>query len=362
VNHDSAKATYTLKNITETTTLTLEKVTPPNSYNSYSSFTIKADGDTAITGLTPSTTYTVTLTSGNVSVTKTFTTLPTPVAESDPGTTIAGEVEDETDLQHITLRLDRGSVTFMSQMLTRNGSENYAYSFTNLPNGYYNVVVLSGGQIVTQGVKVSDGTVGDTDVTVPTIYVKSCGAMGGNESIVIDVKSGVPEIAKTASATGLTDLFTTTMERSSEGVTAADNATVTAGGTVEITLVVDKLPDQASKQAAERQIKNETKTNKVVETMFDLSVLKTVYQPDDTVSESTDLVTLPNLIAVTIKLPRHLSNRTASLVLYRIHESMTDVITKTANADGEYFELSADGQYITLHIKKFSVYALAANR
>jgi hypothetical protein len=311
-----------------------------------------------LNSLASSRAYEVTLTSGSVSVTKSFTTL-AQETQQIPGATVSGTIEVEEDVPGsgtITVRLDLGSLPIMSQTAIWNSTgENYTYTFADVPDGYYNVVVLSGEQIVTQGVEVKNGEIIGA---VPPMYVKN---KIGNESTVVEVKSDAPEIAQTTSAAGLPELFEQPVEDPTDGVTAADSAAVTAGGTVEIKLVVDKLPDTASEQAAEQQIRNDTNTSKVIQTLIDLSVLKTVYQPDGTTDPPTNLVTLQNLIAVTIEVPRNMANRTDSLAVYRIHEGVTDVITTTANADGEYFELSADRLYITLHIKKFSVYALAAN-
>jgi len=295
----------------------------------------------AITDLTPNTVYEyrITATDGTRTATHTgsFRTAPT-VAPS--GYQIGGEVTDNGNPPDITVTLERGNTVIAVTTVTGGGT--YLFSFTNVPNGVYNLVCDNGSYKVTQALTVSGEAQTDISINMES----------GKTQSVVEIKSvDTPPVA----VGGLPELFEKTSEDDNEGYTADDADYVSnAGGTVEIKLAVEKISASVDAAAIESAA-----TGQTVGLYVDLSVIKSRINADGVLESETKLTGLSSLLTVTFELPQTLSGKTISAI-YRAHGGAVDTISKdpaNANADGEYF--TQNGNIITLYACKFSTYALA---
>ena len=73
--------------------------------------------------------------------------------------------------------------------------------------------------------------------------------------------------------------------------------------------------------------------------------------------ESGPVMQLDRPIQISIQLPAPLQGKTGYAV-YRSHQGKVDVLTETANSEGEGIALSADGSTLTLTVGKFSTCAI----
>ena len=48
----------------------------------------------------------------------------------------------------------------------------------------------------------------------------------------------------------------------------------------------------------------------------------------------------------------------SNVVVYRYHDADVDILTETANSDGEFIDLDEAGGIITLQVRNFSTYAI----
>lgn len=85
--------------------------------------------------------------------------------------------------------------------------------------------------------------------------------------------------------------------------------------------------------------------------------------------QETDLIGSNDLIDIKIPLKESEIAATSSAGSYRVYRSheedagkVAPVINETANTDGEYFEIDTTKKILTLHVKKFCLYALATLR
>jgi hypothetical protein len=95
-------------------------------------------------------------------------------------------------------------------------------------------------------------------------------------------------------------------------------------------------------------------TPQTVGLFMDLSILKTIGLS----TQSIDA--LPSLIDVLIPLDDSLQGK-KDYFIYRYHGAVVDVITTTANEQGEKIELIDDGATLKMSVKQFSTYAIAYN-
>lgn len=164
-----------------------------------------------------------------------------------------------------------------------------------------------------------------------------------------DISKDIP----VGNVSDIENIYETVVKENNKGYTADDKAIVEAGGSAKFYLSAKPIEEVTEgTKAIDKKVKEDGYTRG---TLIDLSVFKAI-TPLGGNTTTTKLVELPSFIAVTIDIPEK-EQGMKSYVIYRYHDGV-DVISTTKNADGEYIELSKDGKQLTLHIKKFSEYAI----
>ena len=215
------------------------------------------------------------------------------------------------------------------------------YQLENLPAGSYNVTVSAGEKTVTSTVTVTeDGavTVGDTGtaITLP---------QGATNSIV-EVTPGTPSLV----VGKLNTVFDT---RDEEVYTDADADMVEHGGKVEIVFTADE--QERDEVQEELELLESTASN--LSLFLDCKLTKTVTDPSGVVREPQPISKSSVLLEVRLPLPTELQGKYGYTVS-RIHAGQAQVLTSTENELGEYFEVSGDKTFLTLHVCCFSTYAV----
>lgn len=251
--------------------------------------------------------------------------------------TIFGTVKDSTNA---TVSGAIVTLTPSSSLLSTTTGEDGSYTIPDVPNGNYNIVVKKGDVTVTDSIKMNDTTVR-----------KDVQLLSGEKSTVVESKEGTPPIA----AGGMNELLSDS--KIGETLSPSEKSAVDAGGSVEIKMIAEKKTDT---QVAEDKTKIQTlATDKKLAMFIDLSVLKTV-KDGSGVALTTDekLTTLADIVTVDVPIPAELQGKTG-ISVYRVHNGVAQVMQKDlADENGEYFTISLDGTYITLHVKNFSTYAM----
>ncbi|WP_409967220.1 S-layer homology domain-containing protein [Bengtsoniella intestinalis] len=221
--------------------------------------------------------------------------------------------DTETGIEGVVVTLMKGSTQEAYAVTGENGS----YTFDNYSAGVYNVVASYDSTTKTE---LADISLDDADVIITMPQYKT--------SSVLEVAAGTPDIV----VGGLDDIAAALVNENN----STDVAKIIL--TVEQTSVtVDAIEEAASN----------------VGLYLNIDVTQTV---NDETSDVTDTGT--QLIEFIIPIPADYQNK-ASYTIYREHEGDIHEITTTANSDGEYLEVSEDKTSLTLHVCKFSTYALA---
>ncbi|MFI3249798.1 MAG: S-layer homology domain-containing protein, partial [Eubacteriales bacterium] len=122
-----------------------------------------------------------------------------------------------------------------------------------------------------------------------------------------------------------------------------------AGSTTEKVEV--KLEISAPTSVGQNLISTSKEDNETVEIWMDISLSKTVGE-----GASTPITETNSLLEIVFELSATLQGYQGYAV-YREHDGVVDKIYTTPNSDGEYLEIR--GNYLVLHVKKFSTYAIA---
>lgn len=291
----------------------------------------------ALDGLVPGETYeyriTVTVDGETYTTTGTFR---APEAGSVATGSISGTVTDNTGLgTGITVTIEAGNTVIASMTGLANGS---TFEFVSVPDGVYNLVANNGSYRVTKIVTVRDGkAVDNVNMTIEK-----------KQSVVQVATVGTPDVA----VGGLNELF-----GNADIYTSEDEQAVAAGGTVEIRLVAE-AQEQADLGQDETEQILEAANGQTIGMYLDLTLVKTVYDSAGNELDQTRLTDVGTLIEVVIPMPENLRG-ISNLAIYRLHEGVAEPIpvgAQNANAYGEYCEIGED--YITLHVSRFSVYAV----
>lgn len=248
------------------------------------------------------------------------------------GITVDGTVTDPSNPSSITVTIEHGNTVIASVAIV--GSRTYNFSFSNIPNGVYNLVSDNGSYKVTRAVTVSGADVRGIQIDMS----------GGNTQSVVDIVTGD---TPPAAVDGLPKLF-----EDDDIYKPEDKAVVAANGTVEIKLAVEKQDAPADAEKIDNAASGQT-----VSLYLDLSIIKSQFDDTGVLLDEAKLTNLNgNLITITFELPDDLKGK-SSLTVYRVHNGVTEALTSTPNADGETAVIS--GGFVTLCVCKFSTYAVA---
>lgn len=148
-----------------------------------------------------------------------------------------------------------------------------------------------------------------------------------------------------------------------EGITQEDKTKLDAGGEIRLELEVDDL-DLTDTMATEYTTEKPAVDSRAeserysITNYYDIDLEKKVKAAGDASYTETDLTGSNKLINIEIPV-KDVDTSRYSYRVYRYHGGAAESLATTANADGEYFEITNDDQMLTLHVKKFCVYALA---
>jgi|LGVF01.2.fsa_nt_gb uncharacterized repeat protein (TIGR02543 family) len=239
--------------------------------------------------------------------------------------TISGRVENcnKIMIAGVEIKLMKGD-TAIGAVATTNADG--TFSFNNVPNGSYDLIISKGDSSVTTSVTIdnADNTL-STAIILPSAKINS----------VVDVKGDTPQI---------------TVGNLDQQLDEKDKEILANGGSVEIKLVAETKDNTVPN--ANKIVAVAASNGKTIGMFIDLSVLKTSESSTKKMSE------LPSLIDVFIPLNDALQGKT-DYAIYRYHDSAVDTITTIANDQGEKIELVDGGKTIKLSIKKSSTYAIA---
>ncbi len=256
---------------------------------------------------------------------------------------ITGEIFNDDPLNSITVlvTLHEGSTVVaptLKQLIPPGKS--FVYTFEGIPDGRYNVVADNDEYKITESILIKDGI----NEKVPDIRF----APGKTQSIVT-VSAGAPKVA----VGGLSELFTDAVLHPQQ-----DREFVANGGTVEIELLAEEA-SPADMSALDATAAAEGRQSVMY---VDLSVLRKYYTGEGLYLSDKDEY-LPDLgqkyLDIAVPLPANLRGRTIDAV-YRLHGELPVEQLREGDAlGGEYF--TQDGQYVLLHVNKFSAYDFAMN-
>lgn len=245
---------------------------------------------------------------------------------------ITGDITDDrmTGLGGVDVVVRAGNTDYDQTTTAEDGS----FALRGIPYGTYNLVASKDERIVTTVIHV-DAPLISASAVLPPVKTNS----------VVSVAQEAPDIV----VGGLNELYT-----SDKIYTVDDKKTVQGGGTVELSLAVaTKEPD--SEEAAKI---SSVAVGQKLGLFLDVEVTKRTTPAGGGASDVLTISETPELLQLVIPIPEELQSKNAYSVL-RLHDDEVDTIDETANEHGEYIQLSEDGKYLTLYVRRFSLYAVA---
>jgi len=328
----------------------------------------------AFSGLETGTDYEILLSGQNARTTATTDTavllFKTPAASAEETGTGTGTVtiKDTENGDEYNISIQDGDTVLDSDVITGDGGD-ITYTFDDLPDGFYNIVVTHEDETVTDLIEIKDGV--QVSGTSMIEFV-------GTSSTRLTVGTNSPAIA-VGNLNALLGDGTTTNTDDSAGITVTDSAILASGGAILIELVSTGLeesdvPDDITKI-------NEIKGGQTLAMLVDLSLYKTVWELNAAAGTTSQMKSASDKLEVAIPL----TNVNGSNVkVYRVHEGVAQLIpeatlasdnttyvwadnyvldgsttlTKGATVGTEEFVVLYEG-YAVLHVDKFSTYAFA---
>lgn len=214
------------------------------------------------------------------------------------------------------------------------------FKVTGVPNGNYNLVVTMDDQIITVAVTVKDQ---DYDFSPRFIVLPR-----GNKNSELEIKGDTPSVV----VDGLNDLFADTQNV----YTAEDQQLVADGGSVKITLGVEKLGASAAAGASQLQT---LAGGQSLDLYLDMTLTKTRIDTSNQTTRST-LSTVGSLLKIIV--PYDLTGKD-NVAIYRYHDGAAQKMTllpySAATPSTEGYMLDAEGNQIVIWAQNFSTYAVA---
>ncbi len=196
------------------------------------------------------------------------------------------------------------------------------YSFEEAVPGVYNLVANKDGVTQTVLVTIKDKAVADQTITMPI----------GKLSSVVEVKAGSPAIV----VGNLEKAFT------------QQDKTDAASKTVELKLTAEAKAADSTNNAQQAIVKKAGS----IDLFLDFTLTKTIDGTPPSFLDSS-----PVLLIAVITLPAELQGKD-SYTVYRYHGTEVQILTTTANKDGEKIEVGKDKTTLTVYTKNFSACAI----
>lgn len=291
------------------------------------------------TGMQANTEYELVLTLASADNSKTVSTLLQ--FRSPAEDKITGAIEGTiTGSGTVSIRVERGNEVIAGAKGLKNGDH---FKFSNLPDGFYNLVATANGYTITRIVEVKDGKTSEIDVNIDTI---------GEKQTTVKVAPDAPPVA----ADQLNELFGEDIYTSNQpAIDAVDN-----GGTVEIRLTAEKTDETAPEAAAVKA--KATAGGKAIGLITDLSVDMLITPPTG-ITQTQPITDTGTLVNIAIPLPDKAQGK-LDYKIYRYHSDSTSPdkvdelkpIKPTDTPTEESFYIA--GGYAHVFAQKFSSYAI----
>ncbi len=243
------------------------------------------------------------------------------------GVNIANKSSDNLS---VIVSVQRGSSEIAFKSLTITAGTSGSVEYKDLPAAFYNVVVTTGAYKDTRMLEVTAEKQSKVSFTIEDL----------NHRTVVEVQEKTPDVA----VDNLYSVFKNPVTNDHSGITQDD---LDSGQPIEIMLKAERIEfvDETEKSGLEQ-----LNGNRTIGLYIDLSLFKTVGE------NTTRLTSVNELLEVAIPIPDEMRQYESTIVVYRIHEGEPQMITTKPNGDGEYLEINGD--YVILHVKSFSTYAL----
>lgn len=126
---------------------------------------------------------------------------------------------------------------------------------------------------------------------------------------------------------------------------------------IEAEIIIEPLEEVSPE--IDEQIRNEiTSENTNIEKVaYDITVEKVTTYTNKDDEDREKVVETDDLVTIIITIPQNMRSL-VDFTVHRKHEDHTDIIKTTPNAYGEYIEIDKANWKITLHVKRFSEYAV----
>ncbi|MEG2769890.1 MAG: carboxypeptidase regulatory-like domain-containing protein, partial [Oscillospiraceae bacterium] len=242
--------------------------------------------------------------------------------------------------------LDGATVTLTPSdpLLTTTTNSSGVYTFTDVPEGVYSLVITKGtgtNEItITDTVIVAGTTIGNKDITFPD---------ASKNTVVVSSDPKAP-----VAVSGMNDLLNTT--NIGHTLTPSEKDAVDKGGSVDLTFTATSdAANDKEKLEALAATKGQT-----IDMLLDLSVKKIVKNLNDEVIADEPIHSLATIIEVNIPIKPELQGK-ADLTLYRVHGPVAEPLPKdeiNKNSDGEYYTIDPSKTFMTAYVKNFSSYGI----
>jgi len=251
--------------------------------------------------------------------------------------TVVDDAQDANYNMGATVKVMKGNVQIGSTATTGKSGR---FKVTGVPNGAYNLVVTKDEQIITVAVTVKDR---DYDFSPQFIVLPR-----GNKNSALEIKGDTPSIV----VDGLNELFADTQNV----YTAEDRQLVADGGSVKITLGVEKQDASAATGASQLQ---HLASGQSLDLYLDMTLTKARTDTSNQTIRST-LSTVGSLLKIIV--PYDLAYKD-NVTIYRYHDGAAQKMTllpySAATPSTEGYMLDADGNQIVIWAQNFSTYAVA---
>ncbi|WP_217591905.1 DUF4073 domain-containing protein [Cohnella sp. GbtcB17] len=251
--------------------------------------------------------------------------------------TVVDDTPDSNFSAGATVKVMKGNVQIGSTAATDASGR---FKVTGVSNGTYNLVVTKDDQIITVAVTVKDQ---DYDFSPRLIVLPR-----GSKNSAVEIKGDTPSVV----VDGLNDLFADTQNV----YTADDRQLVADGGSVKITLGVEKLGASIAPGAPQLQ---RLAGGQTLDLYLDMTLTKTRVDTSNQTTRST-LSTVGSLLKIIV--PYDLTGKN-NIVIYRYHDGAAQQLRllpyAAATPSTEGYMLDAEGNQIVIWAQNFSTYAIA---
>lgn len=252
----------------------------------------------------------------------------------------------------VTVRPTTGTAV-QTQTLTINADAEFIFNLSPaIPAGLYDITAVWSNHSVEKTVNLS-GTTPTDELTFD---------VAGKEHTSIKQKTDIVG-AKVDDTTLVKQFYAPVATIGSHGITHADLTAVSGGTELTLSMQVNDYDPAISSTYKEITVEQRTTLESAVQS-DGRSVLDyySLYLQKQLAGDPEQMLTRSNAL-ITIQIPlkdSSLSWSPSDYVVYRHHEGNVEIVGTTANEQGEYIEVNKVNKMLTLHVKNYCLYVLAA--